>query len=244
MRLILLLMACATAEVEDSHCCLEEKTVAEPTAGVDFAAGVEGPARCAEAAASAADPWTRLWECVQRGRFTALRELLSGAWDHDLRTRSDAPRLLLRVIAERGGLVDEDLQRLHELQVPIFSLSQALARPRLYRGALVIVRAKLSYHGVLEETRVVSRTTEAQVGLASVARGPWGVARERVTDPRWVNLDVPTGQRVLALIDSDPFLDAGDPVVILARFEGLRDGDGWPELSVLGHLKPAAMLAY
>jgi hypothetical protein len=77
-----------------------------------------------------------------------------------------------------------------------------------------------------------------------VAHGPWGGARERLTEQRWVNLDVPTGQRVLALIDGDPFLDAGDPVVVLARFEGLRDGDGWPELSVLGHLKPAATLAY
>src|SRR5207249_3126629 len=139
MRLVLLLVACATTEMEDTRCCAEQKAV-ESDAPVDFAAQVEGPARCARAASSSEDPWRHLWECVQAGRFTAVRE--------------------------------------------------------------------------------------------------------QVTAPRWVNLDVPTGQRVLAVIDGDPFLDAGDPVVLLARFDGVRDGDGWPELSVLGHIKPAATLAY
>src|SRR4051812_44066627 len=100
MRLILLLAACATTEVEDSQCCTAEKA-ADTAPPLDFAAQVEAPARCAQAAASSDDPWKRLWACVQEGRFTALRELLSGAWDADLKSRPDAPLLILRVIAER-----------------------------------------------------------------------------------------------------------------------------------------------
>src|SRR5439155_24683069 len=106
---VLILAGCATeraAEVDDD-CCRE---VAEPaTRAVDFAEVVNAPQRC-EAAARAllpsAEAWIELWGCVHAGHFTALRELVSGAWDRELQTRPDAPLLLLRVIAERGGNVD------------------------------------------------------------------------------------------------------------------------------------------
>jgi hypothetical protein len=212
-------LGCAAERAEEVEVCCREEALPPP---IDFASTVEGPARCAEAARTSDDPWRRLWDCVNQGHFTALSALLSGAWDRDLQTRPDAPLLVLRVIATRGGQVDADLVRLHERRVPLFSLSQALARPALYRGALLIVRARLSSQGVLDEIRLVGRSADV---------------------PRWYNLDVPTGQRVLAVVN-DPFLDGGDPVVVLARFDGLRDGDGWPELSVLSHLKPAPGLAY
>jgi hypothetical protein len=243
--LVLLLLGCATerAQLEDPACC-NEKELASESRGLDFAAQVEGPARCAAAAEAwlpANEAWQRLWACVNQGHFTALRELTSGAWDHELKSRPDAPLLILRVIAARGGVVDDDLARLHERRVPLFSLSQALAQPGLYRGALVIARARLSPHGVLDETRVVSRSADAPFGTTTLIRTPYG---PETPARRWYNLDVPTGQHALAILDGDPFVDAGHPLIVLARFDGLRDGDGWPQLSVLGHLEPSATLSY
>src|SRR4051812_2026604 len=166
MRALLLLCfaGCATeqaAEVEDPACCRE--VTLPQTRGVDFAEVVNAPERCeADARARLPSPaaWQDLWACVNSGHFTALRQLLSGAWDRDLQTRPDAPLLVLRVIAARGGNVDGDLRLLHDRRVPLFSLSQALARPELYRGAFVIVRATLSPQGVLEEKRLVGQTTD------------------------------------------------------------------------------------
>jgi hypothetical protein len=206
--LLLLCLGCAAERAEEVDVCCQQKALSVPA---------EGPARCAESARTSPDPWRSLWECVNQGRFTALSELLSGAWDRDLQSRPDAPLLVLRVIAARGGQVDEDLALLHERRIPLFSLSQVLARPTLYSGALLIVRAQMSSEGVLDETR---------------ARGTHIV-------PRRHSVEMPTGRRVLATME-DPFLDIDDTVLVLARFDGLREGNGWPQLSVISHLKPAA----
>ena len=185
---------------------------------------------------------------MQAGHFTALRQVLSGAWDRELQTRADAPLLVARVIAERGGDVDGDLALVHGRRVPLFSLSQALAQPERFRGALVIVRARVSLHGVLSETRLVGRTQEIQIGpverTVRWAPPPYNEdTRFFRTRPRATNFDVATGQRVLAVTD-DPFLDEGETQVVLARFDGLRDGDAWPVVSVLQHFAPSATLSY
>ncbi len=243
-------------EIADPACCREvgeAPAIETSDEGRDFAARVEHPARCEEAARarlpSAPDQaWRQLWACVQEGHFTALRGVLSGAWDTQLRTRSDAPLLVARIIAERGGDVDNDLKLLHERRVPLFGLAQALARPELYRGALVILRARISPHGILDERRLVSHFPEVQLGatdrVITQAAPPWSSdTRHFVTRRRAYNLDIATGQRVLALID-DPFIDADDTVVVLGRFDGLRDSDAWPVVSVLHHWQPSATLSY
>jgi len=222
--------------------------------GHDFAARVEAPARCEQAARSRLadapdEAWRALWGCVCKGRFTALRNLADGAWDHELKTRPDAPLLVARVIAERGGDVDRDLALLHERRVPLFGLEQALARPELYRGALVILRASLSPHGILDETRLVSQTWDLPLGpterIVTRAPAPFGAdSRRVVTSPRAHNIDVATGTRALARVEGDPFLDGNQPVVVLGRFEGLRDGDAWPVVSVLEHFTPSAVVSY
>src|SRR5258706_12044521 len=137
--------------------------------GSDYAAAVYGPARCADAAArrlasDANEAWRQLRGCVDRGRFTALRNLLSGAWDHELQTRRDAPELLARVIAMRGGDVEADLRLLHERYVPLFSLAQALAQPERFRGTLVIVRARVSPSGVVDEQRLARSVAGVELG--------------------------------------------------------------------------------
>ena len=232
-----------TEQINDPLCC---QPVAEAPVdrGLDFAARVEGPTRCVEAARAqlpSQDAWRSVWGCVQDGHFTALRAVLSGAWDRDLQTRADAPLLIARVIAERGGDVDDDLSLLHERRVPLFSLSQALARPEKFRGALLIMRARLSPQGVLNEMHLVGQSTDVQLGLTYARQGWPGDSRRFVTGRRSYNYDVMTGQRVL---DKDPFIDARDSVVVLARFDGLRDSDGWPEVSVIEHFLPSATISY
>jgi hypothetical protein len=259
--------ACATggaALVEDSapssdRCCrveaapVEETAPAPPAAdAVDFASRVEGPSRCVEAATQLlpAEPdraWSELRRCVDAGHFTALRPLLSGAWDRELQTRRDAPELLARVVAMRGGDVERDVRLLHERRIPLFSLSQALARPSLYRGALVIVRAQLSPSGLLDETRLVGSTREVERAPSQrwlVREGDFSSeSRSRVVTMQSSNLDVRTGQRAMLPADY-PFVDPDDVVVVLARFDGLRDSDAWPVVSVLAHYRPSALLSY
>jgi hypothetical protein len=261
LLLALLLIGCATEResvVEDPACCRETEAPAPAAApssddGRDFAARIEGPARCEREArallpAAPEQAWRMLWGCVQTGHFTALRQVLSGAWDRQLQTRADAPLLVARVIADRGGDVDGDLALVHGRRVPLFSLSQALAQPERFRGALVIVRARVSLHGVLSETRLVGQLQEIQLGPAerTVRRAPPPYNEDTRffrTRPRGSNLDVVTGQRVLAVTD-DPFLDEGETQVVLGRFDGLRDGDAWPVVSVLEHFAPSATLSY
>jgi len=173
------------------------------------------------------EAWRHLWDCVQQGHFTALRELLSGAWDHEL---SDASR---RALAGRPG--DRRSRRAWSTKIwpcsisdacRCFSLSQALAWPERYRGALVIARARLTGRRVCC-TRPGSSVTPTDVAGGhrlghSGPRPPFGSRSLRVR-PRFYNLDVATGQKVLALLDGDPFIDAGEAGgVVLARFDGLR----------------------
>ena len=222
----LVLLGCAheTVETDPPACCL---VAAETAATATPPQRFDGPERCeaearAKLTASRDEAWRALWRCVAGGRFTALRELLDDAWDHELRTRVDGGVLLARVIAERGGDVERDLRLVHERRLPVFSLAQVLARPEL-RGALVIVRARVSARGLLDETRLAGQTWQ----------------------PRWreLNVDVATGARVLAAADGDPFLDADEPEVLLGRFDGARD-DGWPTVTVLAHFRPSATTSY
>ena len=97
----------------------------------------------------------------------------------------------------------------------------------------MIVRATVSSHGILEEKRLVGQT--ADVPMVNRFVGYYVEKRNR-------NFDVASGTRVLA--SGDLFLDDSDPQIVLARFDGLRDGDGWPSLSVLAHERPGPMLVH
>jgi hypothetical protein len=119
-----------------------------------FAASQPTALECEAAArrqrdASADQAWAALVACVERtrwprGDFTYLERLTGGFWDHDLATRADAPRIVARVIALRGGDVEGDLPLVQKSRVPIFTLAAALRDPSVYKGRWVLVRGALT----------------------------------------------------------------------------------------------------
>ena len=213
--------------------------------------------------------WELIKACVARGGFTALRELLDGAWDDELQSRPEAPELLTRIIAMRGGGVNEDIRLLHSRRVPLFSLAEASASPDAYRGRLVVMLARvdnpLSKDGRLvwlTERALASRSSDVEIAPAtqtvSRASGTSTFAgnHQSTVDTmqvqksrRYYNLETETGREALAHLDvADPFFDLDDTFVVLARFDGVKtfgpSHPNVPELSVLGFLRPAALLTF
>jgi hypothetical protein len=153
-----LALACATAEPALVPTPLRVERVApRPQPAFDarqFAAEQLTPLECETAArrlrATSADQgWEALKACVERsrwprGEFTHLERLTAGAWDQDLQDRPDAPRLVARVIALRGGDVEGDLAMAQKSRVPLFSLAAALRQPEVYKGRWVLLRGSLS----------------------------------------------------------------------------------------------------
>jgi hypothetical protein len=144
-----------------------------------FASQFVRPADCERSArelqlSSRERAWAGLKACVNRGNFLLLRLLANSAWAHDLQTRPEAPELLTRLVARRGGAVLMDLSMLQEQRVPIFTLSDAVDEPELYKGRYVMFRAKVnerrsegrSLTARLEETVLKSEAFEYPVGLA------------------------------------------------------------------------------
>src|SRR5512138_310714 len=87
--------------------------------------------------------WAVLRACVERGKFTALKRLLDGAWDKDLRERNDAALVLGRVVAARGGDILGDLAAFRQARIPIFGLEPAMNTPDLYKGRVLLFRARI-----------------------------------------------------------------------------------------------------
>lgn len=186
------------------------------------------------------EAWQWLRACVEAGRFTALRSLLEGPWDPLLRGRPDAPELLARIIALRGGDVDKDLGLLHARRIPLFALRQAAAQPALYRGHYVVVRARMrpvrADRVLIDESRLVG-TRRGAVSWRLV--GGWRLPQRRPAP----NVEVPTGARALGQLPApDPFVPE-EPVIVLARFDGLDDAQH-PTLTVLAWHRPHPGLAY
>jgi len=144
-----------------------------------FASQFVRPADCERAArelqpSSRDAAWASLKACIARHPLLSLRQIASPAWASDLQGRPDAPALLTRVIAQRGGAIANDLQMLHEQQVPLFTLSDGLAEPELYKGRYVLFRAKVTemredggtFTAKLDETELRSESFDAPVGVA------------------------------------------------------------------------------
>jgi hypothetical protein len=150
-----------------------------------FAAEQPTPAECETAArvqrqTSPDQAWDALRACVERsrwprGEFTQLERLTGGFWDQDLQTRADAPRLIARVIALRGGDVEGDIPLAQKSRVPLFTLAAALRQPDVYKGRWVLLRGALSdlkqeggrAAALVRETSLRATSREVQVGNIS-----------------------------------------------------------------------------
>ena len=150
-----------------------------------FAAGQPSPFDCEGAARrlreTAPDQaWAALVACVERqgwsrGDFTYLERITSGFWDQDLVSRPDAPRLIARIIAARGGDVEGDIPLVQKSRVPLFTLAAALRQPDVYRGRWVLVRGALSEirqesgkpAAMMRETSLRATSRDVQVGNVS-----------------------------------------------------------------------------
>lgn len=155
LALLPLAFACATAEPSVPPAPTRLAAVASPAFDArGFAQAQTNPAECEQAARglrkeSPDQAWSALRACVERSRwprgaFTDLQTLIGGAWDDELVARPDAPALVARVIAARGGDVDGDLPLAQRSRVPLFSLRAALEHPELYKGRFVLLRGSLA----------------------------------------------------------------------------------------------------
>jgi hypothetical protein len=91
--------------------------------------------------------WEALRACIEIGRFNrgpfTQIALLTSYWEEELKTRSDAPRVIGQVIANRGGDVDGDISRVQRVRMPVFTLKAAMQQPEVYKGRYVLLRARL-----------------------------------------------------------------------------------------------------
>jgi hypothetical protein len=150
-----------------------------------FAAEQPSPTECEISArvqrrSSPDQAWDALRACVERsrwprGEFTQLERLTGGFWDQDLQTRPDAPQLIARVIALRGGDVEGDIPLAQKSRVPLFTLAAALRQPEVYKGRWVLLRGALSdlkqdggkAAALVHETSLRATSREVQVGNVS-----------------------------------------------------------------------------
>ncbi len=189
MRAILiscLAAACASAEpVVVAPAPIRLVAPPRPFDARAFAAEQPTPAECENAArvqrqSSADEAWNALRACVERphwphGEFTQLERLTGGFWDQDLQTRPDAPRVIAKVIALRGGDVEGDIPLAQKSRIPLFTLAAALRQPDVYKGRWVLLRGALSDMKVdggkaaamVRETSLRATSREVQVGNMS-----------------------------------------------------------------------------
>jgi hypothetical protein len=193
--------------------------------------------------------WAAVQACVRRGDFTHLGELVAD-WSDDLAQRPDAPALLMRVIAARGGMVREDVRLLREAGISVFDLKSAMVQPEVYKGKLVLFMAQLeaSEDGALVLIEQARTTTVSSIAAPSdsqveqhVTSGRVGVQTNGIigsgevsggvrTDARKGRLEqrldfgfTETGTMVLAHLERPTLtLTAATPAIFLAQFEGTR----------------------
>lgn len=241
--------------------------------------------------------WALLSACVARGKFTLLARLLEAPWVHELQERNEAAILLGRVVAARGGDILGDLASLRSARVPIFGLETAMRNPALYKGRVLIFRARVDEMKPLANKKATLRLAQVDLttqdkyvvlggfqtrtsGSSSISEKGSGSYREkdngrkysgsaegsdsysnarsseRTYEFSWRRPDnglMETGRVVLARLDApDPFLEPGMNVVVVGRFDGVREVPGQEEdqeaqtfavITLFGYFEPAAILA-
>lgn len=137
--------------------------------------------------------WEALRACVDRtrwprGEFTQLERLTGGFWDQDLQGRPDAPRLIAKVIALRGGDVEGDIPLAQKSRVPLFTLAAAMSQPNVYKGRWVVLRGAL---GQVQQEGGKSSATLKETSLRATAHDrDVGESRHSSTSARGGNVEI------------------------------------------------------
>ena len=276
--LVLAATACATAETPPAVAPAPTRLEAVPAKprvfdARAFAADQLSPAECETAARQIRESrpdqgWQALVACVDRtrwprGEFTILERLTGGFWDQDLQSRPDAPRLVAKIIALRGGDVEGDIPLAQKSRVPLFTLAAALRQPDVYKGRWVVVRAAIKQlkanSAYVAETSLRATSREVQVGAkyrseysgnsnirAEGQSSRYGSARgsaqinsngryeSSVVEQKFENEHVETGRLAVGrLTKEDPFLEPEKDFIFLARFDGVRTNDDDKQTAML-----------
>jgi len=117
--------------------------------------------------------WAALRACAAQRHFTQLRAVVS-AWKDDLRQRPDAPALLAKMVAARGGNVKLDVRVLRDARIPVFTLHDCVTQPRLYEGRYVLIR------GTLSEVRTAGEAVAARLQEHRLQAEEWEVPVGRI----------------------------------------------------------------
>lgn len=264
--LCLATLACATAEPVPPE---PTRLVAAPARkpplfdAKSFAGEQLTPAECESAArqlrkTNPGQAWEALKACVDRtrwprGEFTQLERLTGGFWDEDLQSRPDAPRLIAKVIALRGGDVEGDIPLAQKSRVPLFTLAAAMSQPAVYKGRWVVMRGSIGQvkeelgkaAATVKETSLRATAHEQDVGPTKhlAARGGDVTMTNRYTGntttmqkgadlqsystvQRFDNERSETGRQVVARFPkADPFLEPEKDFIFIGRFDGMRPGN-------------------
>lgn len=218
--------------------------------------------------------WAVLKACVERGKFVVLARLVDGTWNRELQGRNDAAVLLARVVAARGGDILGDLATLRKARVPIFSLDAAMGNPEIYKGRVLLFRARIeevkplpgnkstvrlaqvefgararfveedavrltssgsssgsiSGSGSYSGSRNGRRVSGSGSGSGSYSGSSHSTSTAAVETRRIDNDTQDTGRFALARMNSiDPFFEPGRNVVVVGRFDGVRQEPGETE---------------
>jgi hypothetical protein len=87
--------------------------------------------------------WTLLSACAGREDFTLLEVLASEPWLEKVKSPAGAT-LAARVIANRGGDVYGDIKVLQQQKVSLWTLEQALEKPKVRVNSTLLVRGELA----------------------------------------------------------------------------------------------------
>ncbi len=227
-----------------------------------YAQRFQRPVFCEEAARnlqslSRDKAWAVLMACVDKGNFTLIGQLIAGPWDDDLRRRPDAPLLVAKLVASRGGDVVGDVAKFRSRKVPLFALESAVKQPEVYKGRLLVLRAAISdirtQQGKVTVRLLEKGFTSYDKAYRTQTTGHhsdyWG--DEYRTKYRFFNEQRETGLEALGrLAQPDPFLEPGKDFVVVGRFDGMRELPGEAEkeaesiavLTVIGYFEPAAAI--
>lgn len=157
--------------------------------------------------------------CMQRTDFIDLAGVLQEPWLRHVRASAKLQTRLVEVLAHRGGFLEGDLAIIAKAGVPLFSLSQALAKPGAMRGAQVVIRGTV-------ESVITEKWGKGYGLVATIDETSWldddgGDDTPTLGDIERTAVER-TGRTIYVRVERRDQLKHGEEVVVLMIFERPR----------------------